>query len=75
MDNWFFINFIVFEHVEKRPTGTNLGFDKWGMRILWAGTSGMHMVSFVHAMFNAYDIPIALIMHVGGNGIGAWSTK
>jgi len=48
------------------------------MRILWAGMSGMHwfnMVSLVHAMFNAYGIPRALIMHVGGNDIGAWSTK
>lgn len=66
------------EHVEKRPTGTNLGFDKWRMRILWAGISGMdwfNMVSLVHAMFNAYGIPRALVMHVGGNDIGAWSTK
>jgi len=26
-------------------------------------------------MFNAYGIPRALIMHVVGNDIGAWSTK
>ena len=48
------------------------------MRILWAGMSGMHwfnMVSLVHAMFNAYSIPRALIMQVGGNDIGAWSTQ
>ena len=33
------------------------------------------MVSLVHTMFNAYGIPKALIMHVVGNDIGAWSTK
>lgn len=33
------------------------------------------MASLVYAMFNAYGIPRALIMHVGWNDIGAWSTK
>ena len=39
------------------------------------GNALINMVSLVHAMFNAYGIPRALIMHVVGNDIGAWSTK
>ena len=33
------------------------------------------MVSLVHAMVNGFGVPRALLLHVGANDIGAWSTK
>ena len=65
-------------HVVKRPTGKNLGFEKMGIQVIWVGMPGMRwnsMVSLVHAMVNAFGIPRALLLHVGANDIGAWSTR
>ena len=66
------------QHVVQRPSGKNLGFEKWGIQVIWVGMPGMSwysMVSLVHAMVNAFGVPRALLLHVGANDIGAWSTK
>ena len=78
MDNWFIHYQKAEEHTKNRPTGTHLGLDKYGYKIIWIGMSGMSWVNIVPLVFNAIKclgIPRALLLHVGGNDLGGYPTK
>ena len=59
-----------------RPTGTHLGLDKYGFT--WVGMPGMSWINIVPIVFRSircFGIPRALLLHVGGNDLGNYSTK
>ena len=50
-----------------------MGFEKYGLSVLWVGMPGMQwysLVSIVHSLINAVGIPKAVIIHCGGNDLG-----
>jgi hypothetical protein len=57
----------------KDQQETNLGLDKNGLNVVWAGLPGMKisvLVSLVQAMVNCVGLPHALMIYCGGNDIG-----
>jgi hypothetical protein len=61
-----------------RPTGTHLGLDKYGFKLTWVGMPGMSWINIVPIVFRSiryFGIPRALLLHVGGNDLGNYSTK
>jgi len=61
-----------------RPTGTHLGLDKYGFKLTWVGMPGMSWMNIVPIVFSSircFGIPRALLLHVGGNDLGNYSTK
>ena len=66
------------KHTTQRPTGKNLGLDKNGLNVVWAGLPGMKisaLVPLVQAMVNCFGLPHALVIHCGGNYIGMDSIR
>ena len=64
------------EHTKMRPTGTHHGLDKYGFT--WVGMPGMSWINIVPIVFRSircFGIPRALLLHVGGNDLGNYSTK
>lgn len=61
-----------------RPTGTHLGLDKYGYKLTWIGMPGMSCMNILPIVFGSircFGIPRALLLHVGGNDLGNYSTK
>jgi hypothetical protein len=61
------------EHTRNRPTGRNLGLERYGVQIVWVGMSKMrwsHLTSLIQGLLNLYGFPSAVLVHCGGNDIG-----
>ena len=66
------------EHSKIRPTGTFLGLLGcqlvWvGCQLVWVVMPGMrwkNVVPLIHSLINYRGIPLAVIIHCGGNDIG-----
>ncbi|XP_041433260.1 uncharacterized protein LOC121398287 [Xenopus laevis] len=55
---------------ENRPGGKNLGFS--GTRVIWRGVSGMRWLQVLPEVVRfsrAYDGPLVLVIHAGGNDL------
>ncbi|XP_041433833.1 uncharacterized protein LOC121398745 [Xenopus laevis] len=55
---------------ENRPGGKNLGFS--GTRVIWRGISGMRWLQVLPEVVRfsrAYDGPLVLVIHAGGNDL------
>jgi hypothetical protein len=66
------------EHTKMRSTGTHLGLDKYGFKLTWVGMPGMSWINIVPIVFRSircFEIPRALLLHVGGNDLGNYTTK
>lgn len=65
-------------HNPKDQRGKNLGLDKNGLNVVWAGLPGMKisaLVPLVQAMVNCFGLPHALVIHCGGNDISMGSVR
>ena len=63
----------AYEHTSKRPTGENLGLDRYGYLVTWIGHSGMkwrELTNMLTTMVSALGVPDILIIHCGANDIG-----
>lgn len=63
----------AFEHTSNRPTGANLGLEKYGVQLVWVGMRGMkweNLMSLISGLLNCYGLPHAIMIHCGGNDIG-----
>ena len=58
-----------------RPTGTHLGLDKYGFKLTWVGMSWMNIVPIVFSSIRCFGKSRTLLLHVGGNDLGNYSTK
>jgi hypothetical protein len=66
------------KHTIQRPTGKNIGLDKNGLNVVWAGLPGMKisaLVPLVQAMVNCFGFPHALVIHCRSNDIGMGSIR
>jgi hypothetical protein len=66
------------KHTTQRPTGKNIGLDKNGLNVVWAGLPGMKisaLVPLVQAMVNCFGFPHALVIHCRSNDIGMGSIR
>jgi hypothetical protein len=57
------------EHTKNRPTGRNMGFERNGLNMLWAGMPGMRLSSIVpvfESMINCFGFPKAVIILLSG---------
>jgi hypothetical protein len=66
------------KHTTQRPTGKNIGLDKNGLNVVWAGIPGMKisaLVPLVQAMVNCFGFPHALVIHCRSNDIGMGSIR
>lgn len=78
MDNRVINHCKAEKHTSQRPTGKNVGLEKNGLNVVWAGLPGMtisSLVPLVQAMFNCFGLPHALVIHCGGNDIGMGSIR
>ena len=51
----------VEKHTTQRPTGKQLGLDKNGLNVVWAGLPGMQisaLVPLVQVMVNCFGLPL-----------------
>jgi hypothetical protein len=58
-----------------RPTDTHLGLDKYGFKLTWVGMSWMNIVPIVFSSIRCFGKSRTLLLHVGGNDRGNYSTK
>jgi hypothetical protein len=59
----------AFEHTSNRPTGANLGLEKYGVQLVWVGMRGMkweNLMSLISGLLNCYGLPHAIMIHCGG---------
>ena len=60
-------------HTQQRPTGANLGMEKFGYSITWIGMGGMkwkHLININLCMVNLSGIPDIILIQCGANDVG-----
>jgi hypothetical protein len=62
----------------RSPGGVHLGLERVGIRLWWQGRSGLTLDSLrnrVRIMCKFEDVPVFILIHLGGNDIGRIGLK
>ena len=57
------------EQTKNRPTGRNMGLERYVLNVLWDGMPGMRwmaIVSVALCIMNCFGLPKATVIHCGG---------